>query len=146
MIYHNKLTGDLATDGFYAHLESQKVICLTINGRANGSDNHSEDFRNLQINARDGNRMEDDWNLLLTRTPGRVEDFQKHSVRLSFGNEKVAKNIYECLTKLQQPIAAVNTKSWLTVARLAPNILSGSTTSRITRCDWPNFHFRALFG
>ena len=36
--------------------------------------------------------------------------------------------------------------SWLTVARLAPNILSGSTTSRITRCDWPNFHFRALFG
>ena len=36
--------------------------------------------------------------------------------------------------------------SWLTVTRLAPNILSGSTTSRITRCDWPNFHFRALFG
>ena len=36
--------------------------------------------------------------------------------------------------------------SWLTAARLAPNILSGSTTSRITRCDWPNFHFRAFFG
>ena len=36
--------------------------------------------------------------------------------------------------------------SWLTVARLAPNILSGSTTSRITRCDWPNFHFRGFFG
>ena len=39
-----------------------------------------------------------------------------------------------------------NIKSWLTVARLAPNILSGSTTARITCCDWPNFHFRALFG
>ena len=36
--------------------------------------------------------------------------------------------------------------SWLTVARLPPNILSASATTRITRCDWPDFHFRALFG
>ena len=40
----------------------------------------------------------------------------------------------------------LNTTSWLTVTRLPPNILSASATSRITRCDWPNFHFRALFG
>ena len=39
-----------------------------------------------------------------------------------------------------------NINSWLTVTRLPPNILSASATSRITRCDWPNFHFRALFG
>ena len=40
----------------------------------------------------------------------------------------------------------VSLSSWLTVTRLPLNILSASATSRITRCDWPNFHFRALFG
>ena len=129
MIYHNKQTGDLATDGFYAYHQFQKVIKLTINEGAKGSGNHQEDFRKLQVSARDGNCTEDDWNLLLTRTPDRVKDletFKKHSVRLSFGNEKVAKDNYECLTKLKQLIATVNAKHNNTTASKLPEDDIGS--------------------
>ena len=65
----------------------------------------------------------------MTRTPDRVKDletFRKHSVRLSFGNEKVAKDNYECLTKLKQPIATVNAKHNNTTASKLPEDDMGS--------------------
>ena len=41
-----------------------------------------------------------------------------------------------------------NTLQLTTIKKFAvpPNILSASATSRITWSDWPDFHFRALFG
>ena len=62
-------------------------------------------------------------------------------------------SLFQALVLMTIPIfshtrvfAVPRIKSWLPAARLAPNILSASATSRITRRDWPNFHFRALFG
>ena len=39
-----------------------------------------------------------------------IDSFQKDSVKLSFGNEKVAKDNYEELKQLNQPIATINAK------------------------------------
>ena len=114
VLYHNnRPTGDMATTGFCAYRQFMKVVKLTVNERAKGSNIMQEDFRNLQIAARDGNCCVDHWQLLLTRTPSNVKDidsFQKDSVKLSFGNEKVAKDNYEQLKKLNQPIATIDAK------------------------------------
>ena len=113
VLYHNRPSGDIATIGFCAYRQFMKVVKLTVNERAKGSDIKQEDFRNLQIAARDGNGSVDHWHLLLTRTPGNVKNidsFQKDSVKLSFGNEKVAKDNYEELKQLNQPIATINAK------------------------------------
>ena len=113
LLYHNRPTGDMATTGFCAYRQFMKVVKLTVNERAKGSNIMQEDFRNLQIAARDGNCCEDHWQLLLTRTPSNVKDidsFQKDSVKLSFGNGKVAKHNYEQLKKLNQPIATIDAK------------------------------------
>ena len=86
---------------------------LTVNERAKGSDLIHEDFRNLQITTRDGNCSIDQWNLLLTRTSINVENldsFERDAVKLSFGNDKVAKDNYEQLKKLNKPIATINAK------------------------------------
>ena len=93
VVYHNRPSGDLATSGFCAYHDFQKVIKLTVNERAKGSNVIQEDFRNLQIAARDGNCSVDDWKRLLTTTPSNTSDldsFDRDSVKLSFGNEKVA--------------------------------------------------------
>ena len=52
----------------------EKVVRLTVNERAKGSDVMQEDFRDLQIAARDGNCSVDEWTLLLTRTPAHIND------------------------------------------------------------------------
>ena len=100
VLYHNRPTGDMATTGFCAYRQFMKVVKLTVNERAKGSNIMQEDFRNLQIAARYGNCCVDHWQLLLTRTPSNVkgiDSFQKDSVKLSFGNEKVGKDNYEQL-------------------------------------------------
>ena len=113
VVYHNRPSGDLATSGYCAYRQFEKVVRLTINERAKGSDVMQEDFRNLQIAARDGNCSVDQWNLLLTRTPAHINDrelFEKDCVKLSFGNKKVAEDNYQQLKKLNEPIAAINAK------------------------------------
>ena len=72
-----------------------------------------EDFRNLQTAARDGNCSVDDWNLLLTQTTAHINDrelFGKDCMKLSFGNKKVARDNYQQLKKLNEPVATINTK------------------------------------
>lgn len=68
-------------------------------------------FRELQIRARDGNSTIDDWNLLLSRTPqnvGNITAFEESSVKLSFGNEKVAKDNLTKLKQLNGQIVQIN--------------------------------------
>ena len=55
----------------------------------------------------------DDWHMLLSRTPNHVlnlESFKKESVKLSYGNEKVAQDNLKSLKELGQPAANVNAK------------------------------------
>ena len=113
VIYHNKPSGQLATEGFCAYHKFDRVVKLNVNERAHGSTPEQEDFRNLQINIRNGNTTVDEWKLLLTRTPSNVpnlKEFEKKAVKLSYGNEKVAEHNYENLTNLGQPIAKIKAK------------------------------------
>ena len=71
------------------------VVKLQVNERAGGSSNDQQLFRELQIRARDGSLSLEDWKLLLTRVPDNIPnrtEFEKESVRLSFGNENYAKS------------------------------------------------------
>ena len=93
--------------------KSNTVVKWCVNQRAAGSSNEQESFRNIQMNARDLKSTVADWGLLLTRTPGMVlmsdEDlFLKSAVKLSFGNDKAAKDNYDCLVQLAEPTAPIN--------------------------------------
>ena len=85
----------------------ETVVKFEVNERAKGADLAQQQFRDLQVRARDGNSSLQDWNLLLSRAPQCVEnitDFQESAVRLSFGNEKVAKDNFIRLKQLGENI------------------------------------------
>ena len=68
-------------------------------------------FRALQIRARDGNSTIEDWNMLLSRKPQKVEninEFLESAVRLSFGNRKVTQDNFSKLSDLKVPIVEIN--------------------------------------
>ena len=113
VLYHNKPSGELATEGFCIYHQFDKVVKLTVNERARGETPHQEDFRTMLTNLRNGNTTLDEWNMLLTRTPQQVinmDEFHKEAVKLSFGNEKVAKDNYAYLMKVGNPVALIKAK------------------------------------
>ena len=66
------------------------------NVRAEGNDSKKNLFRQLQMWVRDGHSSFEDWELLLSRNPTKVENlqnFENCAVKLSFGNEKVARDL-----------------------------------------------------
>ena len=138
VVYHNKPSGNLGTAGFCAYRQLIKVIRLTVNEMAKGSDSVREDLRNLQITIRDGNCSVDQWNLLLTRTPNNVnnlDSFKADTVKLSFGNDKVAQYNYEQLKNLKKPIATINAKhNNATAAKLSTDDL-GSLMPQLLLCE-----------
>ena len=88
-----------------------KVIKFEVNERARGSNVEQQQFRALQIRARDGNSTLEDWNMLLSRQANNLVDidhFQKCAVKLSFGNEKVAKANYAKLKELNETIVQID--------------------------------------
>jgi hypothetical protein len=79
------------------------------NERARGDDTDQEIFRQLQ--ARNSDSSLDDWNLLLSRSPSKIqnlEHFKDNAVILSFGNEKVAQDNYNKLKQLNQPVIQID--------------------------------------
>lgn len=52
----------------------ETIVKLATNERAKGADLAQQQFRNLQIRARDGNSNLEDWNLLLSRAPQNVDN------------------------------------------------------------------------
>ena len=100
VLYHTKPCGDLETEGFYVYHKFDRVVKLSINQRANGDDNSQNLHRELQINLRNGESTMQDWNMLLSRTPPKVSNlqtFEKHAVKISYGDQQVAKDKYERL-------------------------------------------------
>ena len=113
VIYHNVPTGEVGTEGYVAYRQFDKVVKLIVNQRAIGTSKKQQDFRKLQINARDGNNTNNEWEMLLERTPLKIEDtstFETTGVKLSYGNEKVAKDNYTRLLQLNSPIAVIKAK------------------------------------
>ena len=101
----------------------ENVVKLTVNERTKGASSGQETFRQLQLNAWDGNSTVNDWQLLSTRTPSNVpniHEFESSAVKLTFGNEKVATYNYEKLRSLKKPIAVVNAKHNNTTAAKLP--------------------------
>ena len=72
------------------------------NERSKGEDSNQKRFRRVLLNIRNGDCTEDDWNLLLTKTPDMNKNVihAKKYVRLSFANEKVANDNYKALQSL----------------------------------------------
>jgi len=97
VIYHSRPKSDLALEGYCMNCKFETVVKFKVNKRARGNDPTQQQLRNIQIRARDGNSTLEDWNLPLSRSPqnvGNIADFQNSAVRLSFGNEKVAKDTF----------------------------------------------------
>ena len=93
VLYHNKPHGEVATEGFCMYHKFEDVVQFTLIERANGNNMEQERFRKLQINARDGNSILEDWKLLLSRTADKVSHLNTY-IKLSYGNETVAKTIF----------------------------------------------------
>ena len=111
VLYHNKPKSDLAVEGYCMYRKFETVVKLQKNERARGDDTHQKIFRQLQEGARNGDSTLEDWNLLLSRSPNRLqhlEHFKNEAVRLSFGNEKVAQDNYNKLKQLNQPIIQID--------------------------------------
>ena len=82
--------------GCWELLNFQTVVKLHENVRAEGNDSKQNLFRQLQMWVRDGHSSLEDWELLLSRNPTKVENlqnFENCAVKLSFGNEKVARDL-----------------------------------------------------
>ena len=90
------------------------VVRFQVNEWARGSSNDQQLFRELQIRARDGNSSLEYWKLLLPRLPDNISnrpEFEKESVKLSFGNEKVARDNYAKLRNLNELIVLSGCKT-----------------------------------
>lgn len=99
------------------------VVKLQVNERARGSSNDQQLFRELQIRARECNSSLEDLKLLLTRVPDNIPnrtEFEKESVRLSFGNENVARDNYAKLRNLNELIVQVDAKHSCNKAKHLP--------------------------
>jgi ATP-dependent exoDNAse (exonuclease V) alpha subunit len=120
VLYHNKPRNDLETQGYCMYCKFETVIRLEVNERAKGCDPEQERFRQLQLRARDGDSSLDDWKLLLTRQPASVQNiayFQENAVKLSYSNEKVAKDNYTALQRLNNPIIQIDAQHNSTQAK-----------------------------
>ena len=99
------------------------MINLSANQRAAGSSKEQQHFRQLQNNARGGNSTTDDWKCLLTRARSslsEIDTFLSSAVKLCFGNKKIAKDNYNSLINLGQPVAVINAKHSNTAAEKLP--------------------------
>ena len=113
VIYHKKSKSDLALEGYCVYCKFDTVVKFEVNERARGSSNDQHLFRQLQVRAMDGNSSADDWNLPLTRVPNNIPNiaaFEKQAVKLSFGNEKVPRDNYAKLRRLDKIVVQVNAK------------------------------------
>lgn len=111
VLYHNKPKNDLAVKGYCMYQKFQTAVKLQTNEWTKGSNREQENFRQLQMRARNGDSPLEDWKLHLARNPDKTENlqhFEDCAIKLSFGNEKVAKDNYNKLCDLGHPIIQIN--------------------------------------
>ncbi|CAB4018136.1 Hypothetical predicted protein [Paramuricea clavata] len=85
-------------------------------------------FRNLLVRLRKCDSIADDWKLLLTHQPSNVTnlcDFED-STRFFYSNEQVGNYNHKQLTKLEHPVAHINARHSLALAKkISPDDMSG---------------------
>lgn len=87
-LYHNKPTGAIGEQGYLAYLMFNKVIKLSVNQRVQGSDTRQLTIKTFLRRLRNGDCTHEDWQLLLTRQPSKVQNLNEfqHAIRLFYGN------------------------------------------------------------
>ena len=111
VLYHNKPKNDLAVEGYCMYQKFQTVVKLQTNEWTKGSKREQENFGQLQRRGRNGDSPLEDWKLHLARNPDKTENlqhFEDCAIKLSFGNEEVAKDNYNKLCDLGHPIIQIN--------------------------------------
>ena len=79
VLYHNKPKSDVAVEGYCMYRKFDTVVKLQVNERARGNDREQENFRQLQMQLRNGDSTLEDWKVLLQRArlrqnlPARME-------------------------------------------------------------------------
>ena len=129
MIYHTKPKSNIPLEGFSMYRKFETIIKFEVNERARGTDLSQQQFRDLLIRSRDGSSTIQDWNLLLSSTPQNIHNisnFQNSAVRLSFGNEKVAKDNFIRLKQLWETIIEINAHHNTQAKQLTAEDMSGS--------------------
>ena len=80
----------------------QTVVKLQTNERTKGSNREQENFRQLQMRARNGDSSLEDWKLLLARNPNKTENlqhFEDCAIKRSLGMKKLLKiTTINCVT------------------------------------------------
>ena len=111
-LYHSKPSTATGQQGYCAYQMFVHVVILSVNQRVIGSDHDQNLFRELLLRLRNGETTQDDWKHLLARQPSKVPniDHFKDVIRLYYTNAEVAAYNYECLVKLNQPIAEIHAK------------------------------------
>ena len=109
-LHHSNPSNELREQSYMAYQMFDKVVILDVNQRVKGSDSNQIVFRDLLSRLRNGESTHNDWELLLTRQPSRVEnlnDFQT-ATRLYYSNEQVTKYNYDRLIELNTPVAKIH--------------------------------------
>ena len=96
--------------GFTIYQQFTTVVILQQILRQHGASPEDHAFRQLLTRLRNGNVNKDDWELLLSRTPNRANNFSQfdNAIHLFYDKKSVAEYNHTRLMKLGTPIAAIN--------------------------------------
>ena len=109
-MYASPSSNELSIHGHHIYRLFNTVVILQQVLRQGGSDSEANRFRELLGNLHDGIAAEEDWQLLLTRDPSKVNncsDFDD-AIRLFYDKQNVADFHMEKLQSLGVPIARIN--------------------------------------
>ena len=105
-----------------------KVAKLTVNQHVQGMTPEQVQFRDALLRLRTDDSQEKDWKLFLTHQPSQISNSTEFEnvIRLFYSNEQVTNYNSEQLTKLQQPVACINTRHSSAVSKkMKPDGMSG---------------------
>ena len=149
-LYHSHPTNEIGEQGYFAYIMFDKVIELTVNQRVCGESIQQCIFRDLLFRLRNGETTQNDWKLLMTRSPSNASNVSQFTgaTRLFYSNQQVASFNYEKLKKLQHPIACIEARHSSKAAKnassddmsgLEPTVyLSKNARVMLTMNLWPS--------
>ena len=109
-LYTEPTSNDVAQHGHHIYSMFNTVVILDQVLRQHGASPEIARFRDLLLRLRNGCVTEDDWKLLLTRDPSKLQnsDDFKDAIRLFYDKENVARYNLEKLQSLPTPVARIH--------------------------------------
>ena len=111
-LYHAIPSNNIGEQGHLTYMMFDNVVKLNVNQRVQGNSPEQARFRELLLRLRKGESTVDDWELLLTRQPTKVDNLSEFqdATRLFFSNDEVGNYNHEQLIKLQEPVAQISAR------------------------------------